>query len=423
VFGSATRGVGVAALLAAIKGLLPRASGDAAAPLDATVFKIERGAAPEKVAYVRMFSGTLHLHERLSRRGEPQGKATALRVFRGGSTSARPSLRAGEIGQVTGLERVAIGDRLGTACSSDSWSRSFPPPTLEAVVVPLRSADKTALSFALTELAEQDPLINVRQRAPQEFAVSLYGEVQKEVILATLSGDFGIDVEFRESAPICIERPIGRGAAVEYLGKHHNPFWATIGLAVEPIAIDAGVQFNVAVELGSMPLAFFKAVEESAREAFSEGNYGWRVTDCRVTMTHSGFLAPVSTAGDFRKLTPLVLMNALSRAKTRVYEPVQRFQLEIPADTLALMGPILTRVNARVRSTESMGAAWALEGDVPSSNVHELQRHLPALTRGEGVLECTFAGYRATRGNEVRRAPFHTPFDRKQYLARARQRS
>jgi len=58
--------------------------------------------------------------------------------------------------------------------------------------------------------------------------------VQKEVIQATLATDFGIDVEFRETTMICIERPIGTGAAVELLGKADNPFLATVGLRIEP---------------------------------------------------------------------------------------------------------------------------------------------------------------------------------------------
>ena len=73
--------------------------------------------------------------------------------------------------------------------------RSFPPPTLETVVRPAQEADKAALHLALTQLAEQDPLIDVRQDDErQEFALSLYGEVQKEVIAATLEADYGVAV-------------------------------------------------------------------------------------------------------------------------------------------------------------------------------------------------------------------------------------
>ena len=138
---------------------------------------------------------------------------------------------------------------------------TFAPPTLETVVFPRRAADRGALHVALTQLTEQDPLINLRRDdVRQEVLVSLYGEVQKEVIQATLANDFGIDAGFRESTTICIEGPIGSGAAAEMIDTAPNPFLATVGLRVDPAAVGSGVRFRLEVELGSMPFAFFKAV-------------------------------------------------------------------------------------------------------------------------------------------------------------------
>ena len=149
--------------------------------------------------------------------------------------------------------------------------------------------------MALTQLAEQDPLINLRQDdIRQELHVSLYGEVQKEVIGATLENDYDIDVEFRETTAICVERPIGVGAAVELIPKARSPttpFLATIGLRIEPAALDSGVQFGLDVQVGSIPThvfktveAFHEAMERTVLETLRQGIYGWEVTDCSVTM-------------------------------------------------------------------------------------------------------------------------------------------
>jgi ribosomal protection tetracycline resistance protein len=117
---------------------------------------------------------------------------------------------------------------------------------------------------------------------PQEISVSLYGEVQKGVIQATLANDFGLDVGFRETTTICIERPVGVGAAVERLRQGPNPFLATVGLRIEPAPIGAGVEYRrEALVLGTMPRAFFEAVEETAHEALQQGLYGWQVTAAR----------------------------------------------------------------------------------------------------------------------------------------------
>ena len=118
-----------------------------------------------------------------------------------------------------------------------------------------------------------------------------------------------------------------------------------------------------------MPLAFFKAVEDTVHETLRQGIYGWQVTDCTVTMTHSGYWprqshahgtfdkSMSSTAGDFRNLTPLVLMSALKQAGTVVYEPIHRFHLEVPADTLGPMLPVLARLRAVPQTPAMRGSS------------------------------------------------------------------
>ena len=301
-------------------------------------------------------------------------------------------------------------------------------------MLPTSGTDRRALHLALTQLAEQDPLINFRQDGVrQEMSLSLYGEVQKEVIQATLADDFGVHVGFRETTTICLERPAGSGAAFEIIGTDSNPFLATVGLRIEPAPFDSGVQVRLGVELGSMPSAFFTAMEETVHDALRQGLHGWLVTDCVVTMTHSGYWprqsrahatfdkSMSSTAGDFRNLTPLVLMSALQRAGTTVYEPMHRFRLEIPADSY---GAVL-RVLAGLRAVP--GPPTALEnvlvGEIPAAEVHRLQRRLPALTSGEGVLDSAFDHYRPVRGPVPERPRSdHNPLHRREYLLHVQRR-
>jgi ribosomal protection tetracycline resistance protein len=426
-FGSARTGAGVDELTAGIADLLPAAEAGGDGPVSGTVFKIERGPRGEKIAYVRMFSGTVRTRDRLRIGDDGEGKVTAVSGPDGGAAIA-----AGQIGKLWGLGDVRIGDAIGTPRTAAPGRQSFAPPTLETVVVPRRRADRGALRVALDQLAEQDPLIDLRQdELRQEISVSLYGEVQKEVIQATLANDFGVDVTFRATTTICIERPDGTGAAAEILGEEPNPFLATVGLRIDPAPIGSGVEFRLEVELGSMPFAFFRAVEETVKETLRQGLHGWEVTDCTVTMTHSGYAARQShahavfdksmssTAGDFRNLTPLVLMSALRRAGTRVYEPMHRFQLEIPADTLGAVPPVLVQLGGVPQATAIRGPTCTLEGEVPAARVHELRRQLPALTRGEGILETAFERYHPVRG-EIPDRPRSddNPLDREEYLRR-----
>jgi len=425
-FGSAITGAGVHELSAGITELLPAAEQDTGAALSGTVFKVERGPAGEKIAYLRMFAGTLHTRGRIG--GD---KVTAIAVFADGGVQRRASVPAGRIAKVWGLTGVRIGDPVGQARAGEA--AQFAPPSLETVVVPARPGERGALHAALAELAEQDPLINLRQDdVRQEVSVSLYGEVQKEVIEATLAGEYALAVTFRQTTTICIERPIGSGEAQELIAVAPNPFLATIGLRVDPAPIGSGVRFGLGVELGSMPPAFFKAVEDSVHETLQQGLAGWQVTDLAVTMTRSGYWARQShshgtfdksmssTAGDFRNLTPLVLMEALRRCGTAVYEPIHRFTLELPGDTLSAVLPVL----ASLRAVPLATTRSTVEGDIPAARVHQLQQALPALTRGEGVLDSSFERYEKVRGPApMRPRSDNNPLDRKEYLLRVVRRT
>jgi ribosomal protection tetracycline resistance protein len=415
-FGSAITGAGVEALMAGIAELLPASRGDVQGPVSGAVFKVERGPAGEKIAYVRMFSGTARTRERLAFGDGREAKVTAIRVFDRGPAVPRESVEAGQIGKLWGLGEVQIGDAVGERRAA-APSHYFAPPTLETLVVPRRAADRGALLAALSQLAEQDPLINLRQDdIRQEIFVSLYGEVQKEVIQKTLATDFGLEVEFRETTIICVERPVGTGAAFDAAPR---PFIATLGLRIDPAPVDTGLTFRLEIEFGSLPLSFHEAIEDSVRDTLRQGLHGWPVTDCIVTMTDAIRLRKwaTSTAAEHRKLAPLVVMAALKQAGTVVCEPIQHFHLEGPGDALPAILPVLARLRAEPGAPTMRGSSLTLEGEIRAARAHELQLELPALTSGEGVLEFAFDHYKPVSGPPPTRARTdHNPLDRKNYM-------
>jgi ribosomal protection tetracycline resistance protein len=406
--GSAMTGAGVDALMAGLTELLPASAGDPAAPPSGRIFKIERGPAGEKVAYVRLFDGTLHL------RDHPTGgrdRITGLHMLAQGDWTPHDSVTAGGIAALRGLATVRVGDAVGAA--HGLAAHHFAPPMLEALVVPADPADGARLRSALAQLAEQDPLIDVRADEHLGTAVSLYGEVQKEVIQATLAAEFGIDAHFRETTTLCVERPAGIGEAVERLNTPSNPYQATIGLRVEPATPGSGVQVLVPVDYRYAPLyvyrtldLFKQAMDEYVRDALRAGPRGWPVTDCVVTMTESRYSVadgppslrgPDSTSADFRKLTPLVLAQALAASGTIVCEPLARVTLDLPAWALGPVLSLLSRLRAAVGDQVARGDEMTLVATLTAADAQELHRVLPEATGGEGVLESAFAGYRPVR--------------------------
>ncbi|MEV4350568.1 GTP-binding protein [Actinoplanes sp. NPDC049596] len=427
-FGSAVTGAGIPELMAALPSLLPTTPGTPDGPLSGTIFKVDRDPTGRRLAYVRLFSGTLHLRDHIPvgapapagtspsdtfepRSPDPTVRAggsapttqpdrttpaagkhaviTGIEAIEGGSGVRRKALVAGQIGKLHGLREARIGDAVGVG---PAGGQLFAPPTLESVVTPLDPADGRRLHAALTELAGQDPLINLRQDG-RELSVSLYGEVQKEVIGATLTEAYGIAVAFDVTRTIHIERPAGVGRAGRTLGKDGNPTLATLDLRVEP---GTGVTFDLDVPVEQVPIHVFKAVElfrESlasyVADALARGPSGWRVTDVHVTATRTGFVSPATRAADFRKLVPIVLGEALAQAGTVVCEPISRFRLDVPPATLSAVLAALGRYGAiPERSTASL-----IEGFVPAARVRALEQAIPGLTHGEGVVETTFDRY------------------------------
>ncbi|MER5419411.1 tetracycline resistance ribosomal protection protein Otr(A) [Streptosporangium roseum] len=428
-FGSALTGQGIEALIDGISRLLPPARGTGDDDPRATVFAIERGGAGEKVAYLRMHSGELRVRQRItSYRLEADGdvsenseQITALHVI-GPVRREAHHPAAGDIAKVWGLSRIRVGDQVGSARGLAGRSH-FAPPTLEALARPKQAGQAARLHAALVSLADRDPLIHTRAVPGERTSVLLYGEVQKDVIAETLLHEFGVEAVFEQSRTVHLERPVGVGEACEEIGEHGpGGFFATVGLRVEP-ATGPGVTFRREVELGALPRPFHRAIEDTVRRTLEQGLHGWAVTGCLVTLTRTGYAAPVSTAGDFRGLTPLVLMRALDIAGTRVYEPCHAFELEVPPDGLSAVTAQLAALGADIMESSGGTETWSVKGDIPARRVREFERQLPGLSHGEGVWWSRPSGDRPVLGPvPVRARSDGNPLNRSEYLRHLAQR-
>jgi ribosomal protection tetracycline resistance protein len=438
-FGSAAMGVGIDPVLSGIAELLSDGHGDPEAPVSGRVFKIERTPAGERVAFARLFAGTLRPRERVRVGGGEDAKATSIRVFAPAGAPRRDVLAAGEMAAIRGLGAVRVGDAIGAAPPGEEVAARFPRPALEAIVDARLPDQQGSLRAALGQLAEQDPLIDVRQDDHRhEIAVSLYGEVQKEVIQATLERDYGIVADFRETTVVCIERPAraGEGDEVIRAGTHSNitgrssarstnPFTATLRLLIEPARPGSGVEFRTDVDVRLVPLYLFHTVvtfasqiEAYVHEALEEGPHGWQVTDCRVTLTDCGYASPVSTPADFRRLSQLVVAEALDQAGTWVCEPLADLSVEVPAATAQGVLATLGRLGGRVTGQFSANGVTRASAVLPVAQVRALQSRLPGLSMGEGILESRPGGYQPIGEHPpTRPRSGPSPLDRDAWLA------
>ncbi|GAA1459186.1 TetM/TetW/TetO/TetS family tetracycline resistance ribosomal protection protein [Nocardiopsis exhalans] len=404
--GSAMTGVGVPELSAALTELLTATEERGSEEACGTVFAIERSASGEKTGYLRLHSGVLRARDRvLFARADPedgdphQGRVTHLEVV-GAEGERGRALTAGGIGRIRGLPGLRVGDRLGASAAPVSLVR----PALESIVRPADEGGEHRLHAALSALSDQDPLIRLRTVPGEGLSVLLHGEVQKEVVADTLATEFGVEAVFEPSSVVHTEHPTGTGTAVEEIDFERElagPI--AVGLRVEPGEEGSGVVFRRETELGALLAAQDRAVEETVRDSLGQGLYGWPVTDCVVTLVHSGYVPPVPVTL-FRLLTPVVLMRALDAAGTRVHEPVHAFEADVPEDVLGAAVSHLHGCGARVADTDRTAEGWRITGDIPVRGVDAFLARLPGLTRGEGVWWTRPAGDHPVRGSTPRRA-------------------
>jgi ribosomal protection tetracycline resistance protein len=420
-FGSAMTGAGIDLLLGGIRDLLPRAPEATDDPASGVVFKIQRDTSGEKLVYLRLLAGSLRIRQPIALHAATgdaghEARITGIDRFDRGACLPVPTVTPGDIVRLHGLREARIGDAIGPGGHRRQLT-TFAPPALESVVHPHLPHQVTALYTALQQLAEQDPLIEVhRDQRHAEISVRLFGEVQKEVIASMLESDYGIEAEFAESQAICVEHPTGCGEANEIIGHPANPFAAGLALHIAPGIQGSGVTFYR--PSGALPLAFYKAIEETVHETLTEGLQGWQVTDCVVTVTQTGYWSPVTTAGDFRKLTPLVVMTALRQAGTRVLEPIQRFTLQVPGFAVGDALAALIGLRGLPEETVDGLEETIITGVIPSATVRMFEQKLPGLSAGEGVFASEFSGYAPVTGAPPNRPRTDfNPLNRKQYLA------
>lgn len=418
-FGSARTGQGAAEILDGIVSLLRSSKGDEDENPQGVVFAIERVPDGPKLALVRLEAGQIHTRDLVDiHRRTAEGaimsfhpRATAIEVIGAGASDL---LLPGHIGRVQGFHEARVGDRIGPTSECDDRTL-FAPPTLETIVCPDVGGHSSELHSALVSLTEQDPLIDTRVLPNGDISVLLYGEIQKEVLAETLLTEFGVRATFAPSSILHMERPLGVGSVVVPMGR--TRFVAGIGLRVEHGLRGSGVTYHRETEYGALTHAFHLAIEETVKTSLQQGLYGWPVSDCRVTLIHSEFDNACSTGGDFRLLTPLVVLGALRRAGSSVYEPCQEFDVEVPADCLSLVMSELLRLEAAIEDTQVRRDGWSIQGSVPLRLVQSLTVALPGLTRGEG--SCSFwpRGDRLVRGVPPERARSDgNPLRLKEYL-------
>lgn len=422
LYGSAIRGIGIEALLDAVLDYLPEPGGDPEQPLSGVVFKLERSKTMGRLAYVRLYNGTVRNREVVQ--NTTQGlaeKVTQIRKMEALSHTDVGKLQAGDIGVLCGLGNVRIGDILGSPEAVPTEHR-LSVPLLTVQVNPASANDYPSLVSALQELAEEDPLLDLQWlQEERELHVKVMGTVQLEILSSVLRTRFGIESAFSEPSVIYKETPAE--AAEGYVAyTMPKPCWAILRFQIEPGPRGSGLVYDSIVRQEHLLERYQNEVARRVPEALMQGLYGWEVTDLRITLIEGEHHVWHTHPLDFVVATPMGIMDGLTNTGTTLLEPMLHFRISVQEDLGGRILGDLVQMRAEFDSPVVLSGRFMVEGIVPVATSLDYAVKLGMLTGGRGTLTTRFAEYRECPHElgAVRPRRGIDPRDRSKYILAAR---
>ncbi|MFD3044309.1 tetracycline resistance ribosomal protection mosaic protein Tet(O/W/32/O) [Streptococcus agalactiae] len=401
-YGSAKKGLGIQPLMDAVTGLFQPIGEQGSAALCGSVFKVEYTDCGQRRVYLRLYSGTLRLRDTVALAGREKLKITEMRIPSKGEIVRTDTAYPGEI-VILADDTLKLNDILGNEKLLPHKTRiDNPMPLLRTTVAPQKPEQREALLNALAEIADTDPLLHFDiDTVTHEIMLSFLGKVQLEVICSLLEEKYHVGVAMKEPSVIYLERPLRKAEYTIHIEVPPNPFWASVGLSIEPLPIGSGVQYESRVSLGYLNQSFQNAVMEGVLYGCEQGLYGWKVTDCKICFEYGLYYSPVSTPADFRLLSPIVLEQALKKAGTELLEPYLHFEIYAPQEYLSRAYHDAPRYCADIVSTQIKNDEVILKGEIPARCIQEYRNDLTNFTNGQGVCLTELKGYQPAIGKFI----------------------
>ena len=400
--GSAKENIGTEKLIEVITEIFFTETENIQSELCGCVFKVEHTEQKKRVAYLRLYRGTLHLRDMILLSKKKKVKITEMNIPKNGEIVPANYACPGEI-VLLADENLELNGILGNENLLPRKEQiDDPMPLLRTTVSPQKAEQRETLLNALVEIADSDPLLHFEiDTVTHEIILSFLGKVQLEVICSLLKEKYHVSVAMKEPTVIYLERPLKKVDYTIHIEVPPNTFWASIGLEITPLPIGSGIQYESKVSLGYLNQSFQNAVMEGVQYGLEQGLYGWKVTDCNICFQYGVYYSPVSTPADFRLLAPIVLEQALKKAGTQLLEPYLSFTLFAPQEYLARAYHDAPKYHAVIERTSQKNDEVILMGEIPARYIGEYRSDLNYYTNGRSVCLTEIKGYQETLGEPV----------------------
>ncbi len=384
--GSAKNNIGTQQLIEAISNLFCSEMNENDSELCGRVFKIEYTDHKQRLVYLRLYSGTLHLRDTIILPEKKKVKLTEIYIPSNGEMIQTKIVCSGDIFIIPN-NTLRLNDIIGNEkiLPCNVWNDKT-VPILRTRIEPIKIEEREKLLDALTEIADTDPLLRYYvDTITHEIVISFLGTVQLEVICSLLIEKYHINIRIEDPTVIYLEKPLQKADYTIHIEVPPNPFWASIGLSITPLPIGSGIQYESKVSLGYLNQSFQNAVREGINYGLEQGLYGWKVTDCKICFEYGVYYSPVSTPSDFRFLAPIVLEQALKKAGTQLLEPYLSFILFTPQGYFSRAYKDAQKHCAIIETSQSKNDEVIFTGHIPVRCINEYRNTLTLYTNGQAV--------------------------------------
>jgi elongation factor G len=372
---------------------------DDSEPFAALAFKIAADPYVGKLAYFRVYSGTLssgsYVYNATKGRKERIGRILQMHANHREEIEA---VYAGDIAAAVGLKETFTGD---TLCDPDHQivleSIVFPEPVIEVAIEPKTKADQDKLAMALQRLAEEDPTFRVHtDEESGQTRIAGMGELHLDVLVDRMIREFKVAANVGRPR-VSYRETIRQSAEANYRHVKQTGGKGQYGhvvIKIEPNRQGAGYEFVDKIVGGVIPREYIKSIDQGIRDALETGPYaGYPMVDVKVTLFDGSFHEVDSSEMAFRIAASMALKEGAQKASPVILEPLMRVEVTMPEQFL---GDVIGDLNARrghVEAMESRGSTQVVRARVPLAEMFGYATDLRSMTQGRASYSMELSHY------------------------------
>ena len=365
-------------------------------PFAALAFKIMTDPFVGKLAFFRVYSGTLasgsYVYNSTKAKKERIGRLLQMHA---NHREDIDTVYSGDIAAVVGLKFTSTGD---TLCDEKKpiilESMVFPDPVIEIAIEPKTKVGQEKMGVALAKLAEEDPTFKTyTNEETGQTIIAGMGELHLEIIVDRLLREFKVEANVGKPQ-VSYKETLTAPADVDYKyakqsGGHGQ--YGHVKIKVYPREPGAGFEFKSTIVGGSIPKEYIPKIEDGIREAMSTGPLaGYQIMDVGVELYDGSYHEVDSSEMAFKIAATMAFREAAKKAKPVLLEPIFKTEVTVPEEYMGdIIGDISSR-RGRIEGSDMNAGAVAVRGYVPLSEMFGYATDLRSKTQGRGVYVMQF---------------------------------